>query len=194
MLAFTIAAFFMIITPGPGVLTTAGIGAGFGYRPGLHFLIGLNLGTNLVGIAVISGLAAVMFSNPGLRIGLLTISAVYLIYLALRIALSGTRVAFVEARSTPGFLGGLALQVINPKAYAVNTALFTGFAFWPANLLGETLIKFAVLNILWVPVHLLWLTAGVKLKALALSARAQTAINISMALAMLVVVALAAFG
>lgn len=192
MPSFAVAVFFLIITPGPGVLTTAGLGAGFGYRAGLTFLIGLFLGTNLVALAVVSGLAAFMFSIPSVRTVLLGASAAYLLYLALRIALSGTKVAFIDAQRAPGILGGLTLQAINPKAYAVNTALFTGFAFWPTSLLGETLVKFAILNAIWIPVHLLWLTAGVHLKRLALSERAQSAINIGMALAMLAVVALAA--
>lgn len=192
MIAFTVAVIFMTITPGPGVLTTAGIGAGYGSRAGLAFLVGLNLGTNLVAVAVVSGLAAVMLSVPGLRTVLLGASIAYLFYLALRIALSGTKVAFIETKRAPGFLGGLALQAINPKAYAVSTALFTGFAFWPESLLAETLVKFAILNAIWVPVHLLWLTAGVQTKRLALSQRAQSTINVAMATTMLAVVALAA--
>ena len=83
------------------------------------------------------------------------------------------------------------LQTVNPKAYAVNTTLFTGFAFWPENLMTETLIKFAIINAIWIPIHLLWLTAGVWLKRLDLPRRTQFAINIFMALAMLAVVALA---
>ena len=34
MITFAIAFFIMIITPGPGVLSLAGTGAGFGWRPG----------------------------------------------------------------------------------------------------------------------------------------------------------------
>lgn len=192
MISFAAAVFFMIITPGPGVLTTAGIGSGYGFRAGLDFLAGLFIGTNLVALAVVTGLAALIFSLPHVRILLLAASAAYLLYLALRIALSGTRIAFIETQRAPGIMGGITLQAINPKAYAVNTALFTGFAFWPANLMVETLIKFAIMNAIWIPLHLLWLCAGVSLKRMALSERAQLAINICMALAMLAVVALAA--
>ena len=53
-------------------------------------------------------------------------------------------------------------------------------------------LKFLILNIIWVPVHLAWLAAGVTLRRLDLAPRAQSAINIAMALAMLAVVALAA--
>ena len=64
MLTFAAALFFLIITPGIGVLTTAGIGASFGAGPGIRFLIGLNIGTNLAGLLVVTGLAAVVFAHP----------------------------------------------------------------------------------------------------------------------------------
>ncbi|MGI9481184.1 MAG: LysE family translocator [Hyphomicrobiales bacterium] len=181
----------MLITPGPGVLTTAGVGAGFGYRPALIFLIGLFIGTNLVALAVVSGLAAVMLSVPVVRTVLLTASAAYLLFLAFRIATAGSKIRFIEASRPPGMLGGVLLQAINPKAYAVNTTLFTGFAFWPGNLMAETIIKFAIINAIWIPIHLLWMMAGVWLKRLDLPHRTQFAINIFMAVAMLAVVALA---
>lgn len=193
MLTFAAAVFFLIITPGPGVLTTAGVGAGFGYPAGLRFLIGLFIGTNLVTVAVISGLAAVLMSVPIVRIVLLAASLGYLLYLAARIALSGSRIAFVERQHPLGIADGIALQAINPKAYAVNTTLFSGFAFWPDSLLVETTLKLLIMNLLWVPVHLLWLAAGVSIRRLSLSHRTQTIINVAMASCMLAVVALAGY-
>jgi threonine/homoserine/homoserine lactone efflux protein len=50
--------------------------------------------------------------------------------------------------------------VINPKAYAVNMTWFTGFVLFPESLLTETLVKFLVINLIWVPIHLIWLAAG----------------------------------
>ena len=38
MLTFAAAVFLLIITPGPGVLSTAGVGAAFGWRKGLFYL------------------------------------------------------------------------------------------------------------------------------------------------------------
>ena len=192
MLSFAAAVFFLIVTPGPGVLSTAGVGSGFGFRAGLAYVGGLFLGTNLVALAVVSGIAATLFAAPYLRAVLVYASAAYLLYLAARIALAGSRIAFIEARKAPGFLNGVALQAINPKAYAVNTALFSGFAFWPGGLATETALKFLILNAIWIPVHLAWLAAGVTLRRLDLPPRAQSAINIAMALSMLAVVALAA--
>lgn len=186
------AVFFLIITPGPGVLSTAGVGSAYGYQAGLRYVAGLFVGTNLVSLAVVTGLAAIVLSVPVVRTVLLYASAAYLLYLALRIALSGTKIAFIKAERPPGFIGGLALQAINPKAYAVNTALFTGFAFLPESLLAETLLKFLIMNAIWVPIHLLWLSAGVYLNRLNLSERAHFTINVAMAISMLTVVGLAA--
>lgn len=193
MIAFTAALFFLIITPGPGVLTTAGIGSGFGFRPGLRFLAGLFISTNLVCLAVVTGVAAALFSVSYLRSILLYASAAYLLYLALKIAFSGSKIAFIRSDVAPGFLVGLAFQAINPKAYAVNTALFSGFPFWPESILVETALKFLIMNIVWVPVHLAWLFAGVTLHRLDLPERTLFTINLLMATAMLLVVGLAAW-
>lgn len=192
MLIFAAAVFFLIITPGPGVLSTAGVGSGFGYGPGVRYVCGLFVGTNMVALAVVTGLAAVLFSIPYVRTALLVASGCYLVYLALKIALSGARIGFIEAEAAPGFIGGVALQMINPKAYAVNTTLFSGFAFWPDSLMVETLLKFLIINLIWIPIHLLWLAAGVTVRRLELPPRTQRAINIGMAVSMLAVVALAA--
>ena len=35
MLTFAAAVFLLIVTPGPGVLSTAGVGAAYGFRAGL---------------------------------------------------------------------------------------------------------------------------------------------------------------
>ncbi len=191
MLSFAAAVFFLIITPGPGVLSTAGVGSAFGARPGARYVLGLFLGTNLVALAVVSGIAAVVLADGRIRTVLFLASTAYLLYLALRIAMAGSRVAFIEARRSPGVRDGLMLQFINPKAYAVNTALFSGFGFMPGHLLGETLIKFLIMNAIWVPIHFLWLGLGIKLRQLNLPERTQRAINIAMSLSMLMVVALA---
>lgn len=193
MLAFSLAVFLLIITPGPGVLSAAGVGSAFGFRPGLSYVAGLWLGNNLVALAVVSGLAAILFSVPWLRTVLLLASTAYILYLAARIAFSGSKIAFIRAEKPPGFWGGLALQGINPKAYVVHTTLMSGFAFMPQNLALEIILKFIVMNAIWIPIHLAWLAAGVGLNRLDLAPRTHRAINLFMALAMLSVVGLAIF-
>jgi threonine/homoserine/homoserine lactone efflux protein len=192
MFTFVAAVFFLLITPGPGVLSVAGVGAAYGRQPGARYIAGLFVGTNLVAIAVVTGMAAVILANPDIRLVLLFASSAYLLFLAARIAFSGSKIAFIEATKPPGFWGGITLQAINPKAYAVNTALFTGFAFWPESLVIETGLKFLIINTIWIPIHFLWLYAGITLHRLNLPKHIQFRINLFMAVSMLAVVALAA--
>jgi threonine/homoserine/homoserine lactone efflux protein len=154
MIAFTLSVLLLLITPGPGVLSTAGVGAAFGFKAGLRYVAGLCLGTNLVALIVVSGLAAMAARIPGIR-------------------------------------DALILQIINPKAYAVNMTWFSGFVLVPGSLVAETLIKFLVINLIWIPIHLLWLYAGSSIHRLDLSPRSHSLINAGMALALVVVVALA---
>ncbi|MEP3330843.1 LysE family translocator [Sedimentitalea sp.] len=191
MLTFAAAVFFLIITPGPGVLSTAGVGSAFGRGPGTRYVGGLFIGQNLVSATVISGLAAMVLADDRLRTVLFLLSVAYLFYLAARIALAGSRVAFIQRSRPPGLLGGVALQIINPKAYAVNTTLFTGFSFLSDDLFSETVIKLLIMNAIWIPIHFLWLWAGIRLGQLDLPERVHRMINVGMALSMLLVVALA---
>ena len=193
MTYFIVSVFLLLITPGPGVLSTAGVGAAFGRDAGLRYIIGLFIGTNLVALAVVTGLATIILSVPWLRTVLLFLSAGYLFWLALKVALSGSKIGFIEASRSPGIIDGILLQAINPKAYVVNTTLFSGYAFDNQSFMLETLAKFVVINAIWIPIHLLWLAAGMTLKRLALTPSTQRFINMVMALAMVAVVILALY-
>ncbi|MDA8585249.1 LysE family translocator [Rhodobacteraceae bacterium] len=194
MWSFILAVCLLLSTPGPGVLSLAGVGAAFGYRHGVRYLIGLFIGTNVVALGVITGLAALMLAEPGIRVALTLISAGYLLWLAFRIAFAGAKIAFIERPEPPGIRGGLLLQAVNPKAYVVNTTLFSGFVFWADHPALEMTAKLIILNVLWISIHIIWLWVGVTLQRMNLAPKVQRTINVGMALAMLVVVAMASLG
>ena len=189
MIAFAMAVFLLLVTPGPGVLSLASVGAAFGFRAGIGYLAGLFIGNNLVCILVISGLSTIMLTNPVIRTVLLISSAGYLGYLAFRIAFADAKIAFIRGLK-PGLLTGTTLQLINPKAYAVHITLFSGFAFYPSNFLVEITVKLLIANVIWIPLHFLWLYAGVAVNRLELSEGIQRAINVIMAGCLLAVVGL----
>ncbi|MGB0687141.1 MAG: LysE family translocator [Paracoccaceae bacterium] len=192
MLTFAIVSLLMFITPGPGVLSLAGVGAAFGWRHGLRYMAGLFAGHFLVSIAVITGLAAIILAEPFIRRLLLLASAGYLGYLALRIALAGSKISFIQINA-PGFMTGMTLQFINPKAYAVHTTFFTGFAFYPDSFVVETGLKLIIMNAIWISLHLGWLYAGCKLNELNLPDKTQKLINIFMAICLVAVVGMSAW-
>ena len=148
MIAFILAIFLLILTPGPGVLSLAGVGAVFGWRQGFKYLIGLFLGYNIAFLAAIFGLSTIMLTNSTIRTALLFVSASYLGYLAIRIAFAGTKISFINI-SKPGLLSGLTFQLINPKVYAVNMTILSGFVFYPQSFVVETSLKFLITNIIW---------------------------------------------
>ena len=189
MIAFALAVFLLLITPGPGVLSLAGVGAAFGWRQGLSYLSGLFIGNNLVCIAVVSGLATVILANPSIRMILLVVSAAYLGYLAFRIGFSGATIAFVQMPK-PGLVTGTTIQLINPKAYAVHITLFSGFAFYPNDFFIETAIKLLIANVIWILIHFLWLYLGCKINQLELPEKIQRITNVFMATCLLAVVGL----
>lgn len=191
MLVFLVAVFFLLITPGPGVLSTAGVGASFGKSAAIRYVTGLFIGTNLVALAVVTGVAGLVLANPMVKPVLLYASVAYLAYLAFRVAMAGSNIAFIKRQSSPGIVNGIALQAINPKAYVVNTTLFTGFPFGYAHYGYEVALKFVLLNAIWIPIHLLWMVAGIALQQMDLPARTQRLISILMGLSLLIVVGLA---
>ena len=189
MFAFAFAVFLLLITPGPGVLSLAGVGTAYGWKTGVQYLGGLWVGNNLVSFAVISGLAALLLADPLVRNVLLFISATYLLFMAGKVAFAGSKVAFIHM-TAPGLITGITLQLINPKAYAVHTTLLTGFVIYPESFAIETGIKVVLSNLIWVLIHFFWLYAGVKVNELDLQVRTQKIINLVMAICLVIVVSL----
>ena len=191
MVEFIAALVFILGTPGPGVLSLAAVGSAFGWPAGLRYGVGLFVGSNLVMVAAAAGLAVVFETVPALRIGFVVLSSGYLLWLASRVARAGASLGFDAAAESPGFGGGVALQIFNPKAYAVGTFVFSNFPLLPDRPIVEIAVKLVVLNAVWVPIHLAWLAAGVGLRRLDMPPRIQHRINVAMALALVLVVALA---
>ncbi len=187
MLTFTISVFLLVLTPGPAVLSLAGIGGAFGYRAGIRYLVGLVIGYHIVILAVVSGLASTAFAAPWMRNLLLIASAGYLGFLAFRIAFAESQIAFIKPKKKPGLMAGVGLQLVNPKAYAVNTALMSGFSFYNENLLVEIAIKLLIINAIWILLHLCWLFLGIKLNALSLNIGKQRIINYAMASSLIII-------
>ena len=193
MLIFTIAIFLMIITPGPGVLSLAATGSGFGWKAGVLYLAGLFIGTNTVLVFVVTGFKGFLFEIPWVEPVFLIISLSYLTWIAWRIASAGNEIKFKKTKNEPTFFEAIFLQIINPKAYLVNGILFAGFPLKNFSLQQEVLIKALIINLVWIPVHFFWLWLGIKLRQWGLNKGKQAIVNKVMAFCLLVVIGLAAF-
>ncbi len=186
MLTFAIAVFVLAATPGPALLSILGTGAAFGFRVGLKYVIGALVGANVVILLIISGLVNFLESLPQIRVLLIFISLCYLSYIAFQIAASNSNSGLERTTNLVSFKDGLIIQLINPKAYAVALALFSGFPFSKQTLFVEIYLKVLITNVIFIPAYLAWLLAGVKLNSLNLSHKKARTVKIMLAFLMIV--------
>jgi len=190
MVTYVIISFLMMVTPGPGVLSLAGVGAGFGWRVGIMYLIGLFLGTNGVALLVVLGFKQFLFNIDGVELTFLFLSLSYLSFLSWRIATSDNKTGFKQSFKSPKLYEGVFLQFVNPKAYVVQGHLFVvlSLGILPYNL--EIITKFMIVNSIWIPIHFFWLWLGISLKKWSLASNKQIWVNRGMGLALFAVVVL----
>jgi threonine/homoserine/homoserine lactone efflux protein len=132
-LAFFIAALVLAVTPGPGIAYVVARTAAGGRVEGLASCVGTGLGGLLhVGAAAL-GLSALLAQSAVAFSVVKYIGAAYLVYLGIRLLLSRSASAPVQARSTGArraLLEGVLVEALN-----VKTALFF-LAFLPQFLVG----------------------------------------------------------
>ncbi|MDI1287331.1 MAG: LysE family transporter [Reyranella sp.] len=153
VLSLIVASLLVMGSPGPSTISVTAVGAAFGLSRSIAYMSGLVAGTIAVLLAVATGVVAVLLAIPQLAPVLLAASAVYILYLAFRIATAPPLSKHDETVAAPSFTGGVLLAIANPKAYVAIAAVFAGSTLGPA-------LKVAVLGAMVVLIHLAWLLAG----------------------------------
>lgn len=183
VIALATFAFASSITPGPNNLMLMASGTNFGFLRTVPHMLGVALGFALMVLLVGLGLGTVFAAVPGAMLALKVVSAVYLLYLAWRIARSAPpRLDGEDSGARPfGFLQAAAFQWVNPKGWTM--ALTAVAVYVPADhrLLGAAgvALVFTVVN---VPAVLIWAAAGLQLRRLMHRPRAYRAFNVAAAL------------
>ena len=193
MLTFSLAVTLLMLTPGPAVLMIANIGVNLDFRKGVPFVFGVIVGANVVALSVVLGIASVINTYTLLRLILLIISSIFIFYLAVKILMQNSAEETTSNVKKINFYDGLVLQILNPKNYIVQITLFSGFLIWNDNFILEAFIKLVIANMIWFPMHLLWLLLGVTLKKMQLSRKNLKILNMVMAGSLLSFIAMAFF-
>lgn len=188
---FVLAAVALTGSPGPANLALAAAGAAFGLRGGLMLSAGIIAGVAAVMLLTASGFAAFLFAVPALGPALKTAAALYMLYLAWRIATAPPLSEQVARRAPVSFGAGIFLGVGNPKAYAAMAALFSGFVLVRAAPVPDTALKMALVAAIMLAGNGLWLLLGAALTRAFRDPRRNRAINIVFALSLLASVAFA---
>jgi len=181
LLPFLLAALALTASPGPANVSLAAMGAAFGARRSLAYQAGSVAGMVVIMAVTASGLAALLLALPGVREAAVVAGLAYILWLAWRIATAPPRSAVAVPVQPPTALGGLVMQLANPKAYAAVAALFSGFVLIEGDPLADAFWKSLVLLGPILFATTLWVHLGALLARLAKRPRLQRWINGSFA-------------
>lgn len=122
-----LAAFALVssITPGPNNLMLMASGANFGFARTMPHMLGIGVGFMVMVLLVGAGLAQVFDAYPISHKVLKSVSVLYLLYLALRIA-TAAPARTGESKGMPmTFVQAAAFQWVNPKAWSMALTAVT---------------------------------------------------------------------
>jgi threonine/homoserine/homoserine lactone efflux protein len=138
-------------------------GVNYGLRRTFPHLAGVCLGFGAMSFALGLGLAGVFRAAPWLYVVLRWAAASYILYLAFRMMTAKGVGTAVTAGRPMSFVGAVAFQWVNPKAWVMALGAITAYAA-PAHLardVGVMAVSFMVINI---PCGLSWAVSGVAIK------------------------------
>ncbi|MBV8766698.1 MAG: LysE family translocator [Hyphomicrobiales bacterium] len=191
LLALILASIVIMGSPGPSTISVTAVGAAFGVRRSLLYAAGLVTGTVAVLVMVAAGVVALVLAIPhGARL-IGAIAAVYILYLAYKIATAPPLEARSARTAAPSFAGGFLLAIANPKAYLAIAAVFAGTTIFAQNHGLDAAVKLVLLSLMIVIIHLAWLFAGAALSRFLRDPATSRLINMSLAAALVITTFLA---
>lgn len=146
-------------TPGPANMALLATGARFGFRAALPFVAGVVLGKQLIIWPIGFGLMELAEAAPAVFSALKYISAAYIIWLAWKVANLRLRPGTTDVQA-PGFIAGLIVHPLNPKAWAMIVGSFTAFVGPDIPTLTATATVAVVLLACQLLMHPLWTLGG----------------------------------
>ena len=162
-------------TPGPNNLMVMASGANFGLRRTWPHILGIAVGFGAMIYLVGAGSTRVFAAVPWLDTALLALSAVFLAYLAWKIATAAPPDPSARSGTPLTFLQAAAFQWVNPKAWAMALTTATVYAPGAATVAALTFAAVAV------PLIVLWTLAGRGVARLLTGPRALRVFNWTMA-------------
>jgi threonine/homoserine/homoserine lactone efflux protein len=181
-LALVVFASVMAFTPGPNNVLLAASGVNFGFMRTMPHILGVTIGFDVLLIAGAIGVGLLFTAIPQLQLVLKIGGAIYMLYLAWRVATARQASADSEVAARPfTFLQAAAFQWVNPKAVI---AVVGGVALYvrPGHEWIDFPLMLAVMTVATLGAVVLWTGFGVALRRLLRDPRRARAFNISMAL------------
>ncbi|MGB0798742.1 MAG: LysE family translocator [Planktomarina sp.] len=159
ILSFAAFAISQVGTPGPANMALLATGARYGLRRVLPFVAGVALGKQLIIWPLGLGLMQLAQSTPSVFLAMKYLSAAYIIFLAWRVASMRLK-SGQDAGPAPGFMAGLIVHPLNPKAWGMITVGFTSFVPDGTPMVQATFWIAIILLGVQLFLHPLWAGAG----------------------------------
>ena len=194
LIVLWLAALPLMGSPGPATLSLAAIGAAFGARDGVPYLAGILVGTFGVLLLIATGVTGLILAKPVLVTLVTSLAAVYILYLAYRIAAAPVIAKENGEANTPSFSGGFVLAIANPKAFAAIGAVYSGNSLFQNALMIDAIAKIAALSLVIVAVNVSWLVFGSILSSVLRDPKTGRIANIIFAIMLVASVAIAMLG
>jgi threonine/homoserine/homoserine lactone efflux protein len=179
--AFVVFAVVAAVTPGPSNVMLTAAGAAGGVVRGLPCLLGVAAGMASMMFVVPLGLGSLVLGHPLALAVLRWLGALFLLWLAWKIATSGGAAGAPAERRPVGFAEAAAFQWVNPKSWLVTVSAAgtylgaeSGGAVAQSALLGGLFVAAAL------PSGLVWLAFGATMQRLLRAPRALRAFNVSL--------------
>ncbi len=183
LLPLTLFALAATATPGPNNVMLTASGASFGFRRSLPHMLGITVGFPLMVIAVGLGVGEIFTRHPQLHLGLKYIGAVYLLYLAWRIARASGPDGGEAGPRPLTFLEAAGFQWVNPKAWMIAVSTIPAFTTVGGNYYVELAMIALVYAIICIPSCAAWCLFGVGIRQLISSPGVARLVNLALAAA-----------
>ena len=185
LVALCLFAFVSSITPGPNNIMLMNSGANYGFRKTIPHALGVGLGFTLMIVLVGLGVMKIFDAFPMSYQILKVASIAYLLYLAVKIALSGSSKNDDNSKSKPmTFIQAALFQWVNPKAWTMALTAISIYA--PTQNIFAVAVVASVFGIVNLPCISVWVVLGQKMQLFLHSQLRMRTFNIAMA-ALLVV-------
>jgi threonine/homoserine/homoserine lactone efflux protein len=174
-------AFVAAITPGPNNLMLMTSGVKYGFSRTLPHLTGVILGFALMVALVGLGLDVILQRYPQILPIMRVVGSIYMIWLALTIALAKP-ISEMEPGGRPiGFFAAAGFQWVNPKAWVMALSALATYAGVVDGYTGSVLVIAALSGLITIPCSSAWTLFGASLSRLLRDPRVARPFNWTMA-------------
>lgn len=178
---FVVFATVAAITPGPSNVMLTATGSLVGILRGLPCLLGVGAGMAAMMFVVALGLGSLVLAYPLLLSAMKWGGAAFLLWLAWRIATSGSGTDS-DAQRAVGFGGAFAFQWLNPKSWLVSTSAVGTYLAPGSGIVVQALAIAGLFFLVALVCGFAWLGFGVMLRALLQRPPWRRAFNVVMGL------------